>query len=329
MLTTIINSRAWTTWTEVQIEADWFTPADAWSVTLRAPPMVQVQSCRPGAVVELVEDRDFVLRGRIDAAELVHERPDGLRLTLRGRDLAAVLVDSTPPAGTAYANATVWRVAKAAADLAGLRLVQRPDAVLDAQLLRQPKRDETWMAWLQRLALVAGCWPRVTATGELHIERPNYISTPVGQVVLGGDVLSWSHNHDITHRVGTLVGDRPDDDGSVGSVRVVDAEAEAAWPNRVQSVSPRRAVERRRSARQVVTYERDRRIFESETLQVRVAGWRANGTIWQPGQAVVVDGARFGLGGSWWVQTVKLQRSLAGSLAELTLKKPNIIKEAL
>lgn len=338
----LVAGQAWASWTSYDIDGDYLTPADGWTVSARNPDALQLATLLLGSPVQVLVDTTPILSGTLERIESSRTRDGGHVISLSGRDLAAPLVDSTPGTSWALPNLSLAAAAqKILTELAVPAVVlAAPEAQVPRKIIR-PESGESYFDLLVRYAkkLRLGVW--MDPVGILHLDRPDYLAVPVAELVHavspatagGTNVLSLRYVDDITGRrspvtvvgqsaggglfasstvlVGTAVDPtltvlRPAlvDDGDVGSIS--EATARARW-------------------------EVARRQFEGRSLTVQVQGHlAAPGVPWTPGQMVAVRDEQHGIVGSWWLRARRFSRSLtAGSTTELVLHPPHLYLPAV
>ena len=83
-------------WERYSIDSDFFTPADAWSLSLGIPATAIPDYVKPWAEVQVRLGTDVILTGRVDAVRRRLAKGEH-RLELHGRDRAGVLLDCSAP----------------------------------------------------------------------------------------------------------------------------------------------------------------------------------------------------------------------------------------
>lgn len=167
-------------WTEYEIDSDFLTPADAWRVDLGAPSAKSPSDLALWAPVRVRLGRETVLVGRIDGCERYTVKGER-RLSLKGRDLAAVLCDCSAPIFTAQE-----------VDLAAVvATIVRPLGISSIRMESSGRRQKVAVepgmtAWdaLQAACEMNGCWPWFAPDGVLVIGGPDYTAAPVGELVM-------------------------------------------------------------------------------------------------------------------------------------------------
>ena len=93
-------------WERYSIDSDFFTPADAWSLSLGIPATAIPDYVKPWAEVQVRLGTDVILTGRVDAVRRRLAKGEH-RLELHGRDRAGVLLDCSAPV---LARRELWSV---------------------------------------------------------------------------------------------------------------------------------------------------------------------------------------------------------------------------
>jgi len=167
-------------WTEYEIESDLLIPADAWRLELRAPTARTPRELALWAPVRMRLGGELILVGRVDSAERYTSKGER-RLSLRGRDLAAVLCDCSAPVFTACD-----------VDIAAVvATVVRPLGISSIRVAASGRREKVSIepgmtAWdaLRAVCELNGAWPWFSPAGVLVIGGPDYTASPVGELVL-------------------------------------------------------------------------------------------------------------------------------------------------
>jgi prophage tail gpP-like protein len=340
-LTFLLNGRAHARWDHYELDSDLFVPADAWSFSLAVPPEYLGGDraglppiLDPGSRIQVLLGDDVVLTGWLD--EVQHSTGPGKHdLNLRGRDLAAILVDCSAPVFT-LRQATLAEVVALLAKQFAIKKT-RIDAVQSRTFDRiniEPG-DTAWDA-LQHAAEAAGLWPWFDPDGTLVVGGPDYSAAPVGRVVLGdvllrendlpiaellesttlarrfSEVTVLGQSHGTDSQAGTHNITRTAKDPSVSIYRpkiVIDHEAQ----------TPAIALTR---ARKLITDSH----LDGYTVHVTVPGHRApSGAPWQPGQRVDIYAPTHELDCTLFVAARKFVGGRkTATVTQLTLKKDKV-----
>lgn len=338
----LVAGQAWDAWTSYDLDADYLTAADGWTVSARNPDAVQLATLVLGSPVQILVDTTPILMGTLERIESSRSLDAGHVISLSGRDLAGALVDASP--GTAWAIPSLSLAAAAQKILAELAV---PAVVLAAaeanvpRLILRPEPGESFWDVLVRYArkLRLGVW--MDPVGVLHIDRPDYLSPPVAELVHatslatagGTNVMSIRYVDDITGRRSpvTVVGQSAGGGLFAASTVLVGAAIDPTLtvirPALVDDGDINSVLEATDRAR----WEVASRQFEGKHLTVTVQGHLAMpGVPWSPGQMVQVRDELHGIIGPWWVRARRFSRSLStGSTTELVLHPPNLYLPAV
>ncbi len=317
-------------WIDYSIDSDLLTAADAWSMDLGVPVQDIPAEVRPWAEVVITLSDDMVLTGRIDGLRR-STRKDSRRLSLTGRDLAAVLVDSSAPVFVAREITLDEIIAK----------IVRPLGIARIDVRAKGRREKITVepgmsAWdaLERVCEQNGCWPWFEADGTLIVGGPNYSAAPVGELLLTLDrkrtnVLSLDVQEDITdtHSEVTVLGQTHGTEGKSGqnALRHTAVNAALDGVNRpliiVDSECDNTDLAARRARKALADSA-----LESFTVTAEVRGHRIDGgVLWTPGQRVRVFSEPDGLDEIMFLmrRTFRGGRE-EGQRTELTLKKDGV-----
>lgn len=338
-ISVVIGGVTWVNWTRYELDADFVSPADAWSVEAANPTAAQIASLVTGASVQVLVGGVPVLTGLLER-KAIRRSPDGTVISISGRDLAAPLVDCCPSPGWGATSLSLEGVAAAA--ITELGIVATLSVVPEAQVPRphlRPEPGETWWALLDRLARKARLMVWMTPAGTLSIGRPDYLSPPVGALVFTPgarcNVKEGIYTEDLSGRFSavTVVGQTAGSDFSGGgsvSGTAQDAELVARGLHRPTVVDDGE-VASSAEARDRAAWEISHRAFASKTLQYTVVGHGpSEGVLWAPNQQVTVeDDIVAGGRGTWWISGRRLLRDAGGTRTVLTLHPPNLLLPAV
>lgn len=339
-VTLLVAGQAWDSWTSYELEADYLTPADGWSVTARNPNSLQLALLRTGLPVILQVAGQPILRGLLERVESSLSRDGGHEITLSGRDLAAPLVDCSPGVTWSFKNLPLSAVAQMALSELGVAatVLAAPEALVPRRSIKA-EPGETYWEVLERYAKKArlGLW--MSPLGVLTIGRPTYTSAPVGIVKHstvkalrgGNNILSARYTEDLSGQRSpvTVVGQGAGGAAWPSASQITGAYIDADLTSRgllrpiliddgeVSSIPE--AIAR---ARWEVSY----RAFQARQLEVEVAGHLCKAvppTAWAPDQMVGVQDDLHGIVGVWWLRAVRMTRDRdGGTRTALTLHPP-------
>ncbi|MEQ9860636.1 phage tail protein [Pectobacterium cacticida] len=189
----IINGKAHTDWSRYQIDSDFLTPADAWSVSLGLPEGKFPSDVVRGVPVMVKVGNDTVLTGRIDSVQRAVAR-GGVTLSLSGRDSAAVLVDCAAPILTARQMELADVVAQIVRPLGITKIRIESEGTIRSDKISAEPGERAW-DMLLRACAARGLWPWFAPDGTLVIGGPDYTKPPVASLIMrmdgkGNNVLS-------------------------------------------------------------------------------------------------------------------------------------------
>lgn len=331
----ILGGKTWSNWTRVGLTADYTTPADGWSLEVRAPKPEQLAQLQDGSAVVIMADELIALSGFMDG-KVVSEDKHGVTVTLTGRDLAAPLVDCSPGKRT-WSKLTLKALANKWVEELGLHQVS-VQAQGDALVARDHKAQpgETYWGALTRICKRLRLMPWMSPGGVLHLGRPDYDSKPVGHLVQGENVLGWSYSSNLAGRYSdvTVHGTLKTSGSSLFPTSSKGAISELAQDDvlKAQGVYRPRHMEvsslsSRQEARDRAAWEVSKRAFDGTSLTVQLQGWGPrDGELWRPNSLVDVSFPQINLSGPLWISGVQLRQDREGaSQASLTLREPHLL----
>lgn len=343
----VVGAFAWQNWASYEIEADYTTPADAWTVEVRNPSAAQIAAVTTGSVVQVLVANRVALKGFLERRSFRRSRGGGTALSLSGRDLAGPLTDCAPPASWTWRNLSLAAVAQKA--LTELGILATISAAAEAQAPRpiiKTEPGETYWQLIERHARKLRLLPWMSPDGVLHIDRPDYTSAPVATLTLGRvgslgaetNVLEAAYTEDMTGRfsdvtvVGQLAG--TDQVFGAGAAHLSGTAQDAGVvlkglyrPTLVDDGELRSSQEATARAQ----WEVSNRQFHAEVLEYVVPGHGpTTKTLWTPNTQVAVRDEYTGLSGVWWIAGRRLLRDRsAGTRTSLTLRRPNTLLPAV
>lgn len=337
-----IGAWTWTSWTSLELDADYMVPASAWTVTARTPDAVTWSQLAPGLPVVIEAGGDVVLRGTLEAISSRRTKAGGLEVRLSGRDLAAALVDCGPGPSWAFPSTTLAATAQAAMAALGVLGTVEPSAEASTPISVRPETGESYWELLNRYAKRArlGLW--MSPLGILRIGRPDYLALPVATLVnsrlvpASNNVLDWAYTRDVTQQRSpvTVVGQAGDSDfgAPVTSALGLALDADLVtlglsrplWLDDGEVGSILSATDRARE-------EVSRRRLSAERIEATVPGlFAAPATVWTPGQMVAVQDDIHGQTGLWWVRSRAIRMDQqSGTRTTLVLHPPNLYLPAV
>lgn len=336
----ILGEDAFTNWQQVELEADYETPADGWAVQAVVQNAAQFAALRLGTLVQVQMNSSIALKGMLERVELNVTRSGGTTVSLSGRDMAASLVDCAPVAASTLRNLTLAAVAERLVAALGLAVTVHA-AAAEAKVPRERfsfEPGETYWQFLTRYCAKVGLMPAMTPAGVLTLGRPNYTSQPVGELIHGRDgnarqtnVLEAHYSDDLAGRFttlkvqGSIQGAGLFDGGAiVRSGRDLDLVAAGIQRTTVIEVGELRGHD---DAVARVDWEIDQRRFRARTLTYTVRGAGPTPTsLWTPNNLVVVRDELLGISGVRWIAARRITRDREnGTQTQLTLKEPLLL----
>lgn len=331
VVSVLVDGTLHDTWTRYEIDSDLLIPADAWRVDLalphgELPPVVQ-----PGASAEVRLGDDTVMRGMIDdVADDIDKH--ARRLTLTGRDGAAVLVDCSAPVFVARQIGLAEIMANIVKPLGIARTRIDADATRIRDKVNVEPGDTAWDA-LVHAAEANGLWPWFEPDGTLVVGGPDYSRSPVARLVMNYDdpknnllrlartrsVAEWHSEYTVLGQAhGTMV-----ENGRHAIKSVVKDTGIAVYRPRVVVDCDADSV--------AATTARGRKLLSDSrlkgfTLTATVRGHRtADGVLWQPGQRVEVKSTPQGIEGIFFLMARKFEGGRGvGAVTTLTLKEDGV-----
>lgn len=329
-VTLLIGGKAHSNWESYSIDSNLLTPADAWQVGISFNRQPLPDNVYEGADVQVQLGGDTVLTGRVDQIDETLSKQE-IRLSLSGRDGAAVLVDCSAPIFVSRQVDLAEVVAKIVKPL-GINKVRIDGAVKFERVNAEPGES----AWdvLQHAAEASGLWPWFEPDGTLVVGGANYDTPIVADLLMNTSgkgnnlqslmrsrsvanrfseitVLGQSHGTEINNGENAIMGKATDSSMRVYRPRIM-----------IDSESVTRDIALRRARKQLA----DGRL-DGYTLTGVVRGHRikAGGALWTPGQRIHVQSDRLGIDAVFFLmgRTFKLDK-FNGTTTELQLKEDGV-----
>lgn len=295
-------------WDYYAIESSLMTAADAWAFSLSPKSGPFPPDLRATAPAQVRIGSDLVMTGRIDNVTRLTARPQR-RLSISGRDGAAVLVDCSAPIFSAKQITLAEVIANVVRPLgiAKIRL-QSDDADSRSEKVAIDPGIRAWDA-LQQAAEAVGLWPWFEPDGTLVIGGPDYTTEPVASLIeridgQGNNVLSLEHVDDMTQRHSEITllaqshGTGMHDGHPSLVAKAQDRDMRIYRPLvHVEGDLPN-AVMARAKARKMLMDGR----LSGLGLTATVRGHRTSaGILWTPGQRIHVSSESLGIDGVWFL----------------------------
>lgn len=329
-VTLLIAGKAHKAWSSYRIDSDLQTPADAWDVALGLPDGTFPPIVEPGAQVQVRIGTDTVLMGQID--DVAHSVSRSAELTMCGRDLVAVLLDSSAPIFVAKDITLEEVIAKVVRPLGVSKVVIKSDTpTLKTEKISVDPGMSAWEVLL-RSAEANGLWPWFEPDGTLVVGGPDYTTEPVATLFLNksgtnNNVEKLEYLRSIADRFSEVtvlaqahgVGQKGQN-GIQGKAK--DPDMKVYRPYIVTESDVANAEEATRRALKIMNDSR----LHAVTLRATVKGHRTSaGTLWTPGQRIHVKSDVHGIDEVWFL----MSRRFSGgrerpTITELILKEDGI-----
>jgi prophage tail gpP-like protein len=312
-------------WLRYSIDSDYFTPADAWQMSLGMPAGKMPAYVRPWTSVQVRVGDSLAMTGRSDNLSR-HISKDAHTLDLSGRDGAAILLDCSAPVFS-QREVTVEEVCATMLRPLG---VDRIEVQKTKDAYKKVTVEPGMTAWdaLQRAAEASGLWPWFTPDGVLKVAAPDYGREIDAELILAFDgkqnnVLDLSFAEGCERRysevtvLGQSTGD--EDDEADTKVRHV-VKDDGAWfyrPLIRDEGHVDNADKAKAKARKIITDG----VMESLTATAKVHGHRTDkGELWEPGMHVRLRAEPFACDLSLMLTRRVMQGGREGTTTALTLK---------
>jgi prophage tail gpP-like protein len=291
----------------------------------------------PGAAVEVRVGADTVMLGTVDEVSISVDK-NSHRLSLSGRDGAAVLVDCSAPVFVRR-MATLPEIIKAVVTPLGIKRIR-----IDAAATRTREKiniEPGATAWdvLAQSAEANGLWPWFAPDGTLVVGGPDYATPPVATLVMrrsgaGNNVLGLDLSVTMAGRYSelTVLGQTHGTETETGKHALHATAYDASVPGKrpkiiIDNESDNTAIAKDR-ARKLLADSR----MNAMSLSARVAGHRivapgepGDGKVWTPGQRVRVVSDPHGLNGIYFVMARNFSSGRSGgAVTSLTLKEDGV-----
>jgi prophage tail gpP-like protein len=309
-------------WDYYRIDSNLMIPADDWGFSLAAPTGPLPAWIKSGAAAEVRIGNDLVLSGRIDNVTRRTGRP-ARKMSISGRDGAAVLVDCSAPIFTAK-NVGLQEVVASIVRPLGITKI-RIDADHSTDTAEKVSIEPGIKAWdaLQQAAEANGLWPWFDPDGTLVIGGPDYTTPPVATLIerldgKGNNTLSFEHVSAINDRYSEITmlaqshgGAVAASTGMVDGIATISAQGQNAILAKVQDKDMTiyrplvhvegdlpSVMDARAKARKLLMDGR----LAGEGLTAVVKGHRTSeGLLWTPGQRIHVISESLGIDAVWFL----------------------------
>ncbi|PTQ68137.1 phage baseplate assembly protein [Pseudomonas sp. GV071] len=321
-----IGGEAHAHWDSWSVESDLRTPADGFELALHTQDTARLsQVLVEGAPCTLSLGADRVLSGQID--ELIHEvSRSGVTIKVTGRDRAAALVDSSVPS-VYLRNASLAEIVQQLVKPFGITQIEiRAAAEKPNRLIQFERTQNAWQA-LTKVVEAYAAWPWMEPDGRLVIGGPDYNAAPVHTLVMrldgkGNNVSSLSVRRSFPSRYSKITvlaqhGQYDTDDLNPERGQLSATVQDTTVPgNRacVVQIAAEKPEEVSAAALELMSVSK----LESLEIQAVVQGHRnAAGSVWAPGQRVIVRSEPHGLDGTFFLMSRKLSLARTGGATTL------------
>lgn len=178
----VLNGKAHTNWTRYEIDSDLLTPADGFILDLGLPLGEIPPEAHVGATIEVRVGKDVVLTGYIDDKKHRVDKT-GQKLSLNGRDGAAILLDCSAPIFNAQDMSLADIVNKLVKPLGISKIKLATDGAESAKKVQIEPGMSAWDA-LALYAETNGVWPWFEPDGTLIVGGPDYTAKPVADLIM-------------------------------------------------------------------------------------------------------------------------------------------------
>lgn len=316
-------------WLQYSVDSGFFTPADAWHVSLGLPEGKLPSWLKLWSEIELFFDGTLALTGKID--HIRHRVTRGVHhLELSGRDKAAMLLDCSAPIFVTQQVTLPELIATVVRPLG----IDKIDIDILGGLLFQKTTVEPGMtAWeaVQDAATANGLWPWFTPEGTLMIARPDYSASPVATLTLrqsgiGNNVLELSVEESITKQYSNVtILSQTQGNEYVQAINTLKALA-------VDTESPFRPLLLRKghTDNPIFLMNLANKVLEEGKLQgttitAKVQGHCIQpGLLWTPGQRINIFSEPHGLDETFFLVSRTFTGGRTGTFTLLTLKQDKL-----
>lgn len=327
-----IGGHAHEHWDGWSVDSDLLTPSDAFELEV----FTEGGASLPPALAEgvpcsLTLDGERVLTGVIDEIEEDISR-QGHTVRITGRDRASILVDCSTPF-VAMREASLSDIINQVVKPLGIDKVdiRATKAGISRRVQIEPGQS-AWEALLQ-VAEANGLWPWMEPDGRLVAGGPDYEAAPVATLIMrrdgqGNNVQRLSVRRSMPGRYSqiTLLGQHGqyDNDGydtsRSGLSSVVRDEALA----KRGIFRPKVVIDSASESQDMATTRARKLLADSRldgfAIRAVVHGHRnSNGTVWAPGQRVVVKSEPHQVDGTYFLMSRTLRLTRQGAITELNL----------
>ena len=292
----LINGQVHADWTDLWVDSDLLTPADAFEFGLGVKGKTKLPAeVRKGAKVQVRVDDAVVMQGRLDARTHTISRRDGggtHTVRLRGRDDMATLVDCSAPVKSMQ-NLTLMQIVEQIVKPLGISKIKFiGDKQYTAEKISVEPGESAWEA-LNKACEANGVAAWFAPDGTLTIGGPDYDAPPVA-------VLRLMYDNNLSNVIEVVEDDSIN--GVYSEITVLgqshggkkgkgaNHKAQATDPN-IDWYRPKVAIESDCQDAKVATSRARKLLADGRlggyTLDVLVPGYYTEGgVLWTPGQRV-------------------------------------------
>lgn len=278
-------------WERYSIDSDFFTPADAWSLSLGIPASQIPDYVKPWAEVQVRLGKDVILTGRIDAVRRRIAKGTHT-LELHGRDRAGILLDCSAPV-LARRELSLEEICATYLRPLGIDRMEVQGKDSRKKVTVEPGMS-AWEA-LERAAELSGLWPWFTSDGVLKVAAPDYSRAADAELILEAEdskknnVLDLALEDNCQRRYSevTLLGQGTGDEheGAQTAIKAVARDNDAGFSRSL--IRDGAHLESTAQAQAKANKLLSDSIFESWQVTARVRGHRTDdGKVWEPGMHI-------------------------------------------
>lgn len=320
-----VGGRIYEGWTQIQVERSIESLAGTFSMTVhdRWGSLDEPWPIREEDECEVKIDDTTLLKGFVDRRSLSLSAQNRA-INVSGRDLAAVLVDASVPAGPwTLRNQPVSMIARHLAKPYGITVNVAPGLSLPTQEKIVIRPGETPNGVLQPILQRVGVLAVSDGAGGILLTRSG--TARAEAVVEGQNLFAADVEYDASERFRKYVvlaqTRSKDDKGQKVRAEAVDLGVRRA--NRTLIIRPERG-QKTSEARAQADWEARIRAARSETVSVTMQGWQqSSGEVWPVNALVDVRIPALGVAGQLLIVSAAYSLDTGGSFTRIRLMRPD------